>query len=801
MKNCKASCFILINGPPTSIESCRISSPFPNSNEVKRTTFVNAVLSSLMSTCDKHVREERLGWFLRERKGAKEKTVAGLWANLERLYMTKSLANRLYIKKKMFSLRMIKEASLDEHIDEFNKVCDELETIDEGLSDESKALLLISSLPKLYEHFVDASLYERQTLSLEEVKSALGTKKLKDKQDKPESELSEGLVARSIFEKRENKGKKQGRSKSKQKHLKCFHYHKEGHFKKDFHERKSKQKEPKDKSRNAAIATKETSFETIEVLIATKEKPQGQWVLDSGCTFHMSANRSYFTTYQSYDGGMILMGNNSVCKVVGIGTVSLKMYNGMVRELTQVRHVPELKSNMISIGMLDQIGCVIKAEKRILKVVKGSIIIMKGTKLNGLYVLNGQTTVGEASVIENSEDKARLWHLRLGHMSERGLKELQKKGVFGSDKLNSLGFCKDCVIGTAFRLKFESTVHSTKEKLAYLHSNLWRPAKVNSLGGCRVADYSKLRIFGCVAYAHVKQGKLEPRALKCRFLGYPDGVKGYRLWCINLKPPKCITSGDVTFNESEILNKSKTTESKEYRSETRPGSVQFEVESHEQEKTELVIEEDAGSVADGSDDVQGSASTKSEGDSYQLVRDRKRRVIRPPKSEFDMKDLGAARKILGIEIIKDRRRKLMFLTQQSYVKKVLVRFGMYESKSVQTPLANHCKLSAAQCPQTDAEQDKMASLPYSSVVGGLMKGASWWVMLTRDFVGDLDKMRSQTGFLFTLGGCTVNWKATLQNVVALSTTETEYTTAAEAFKEAIWLKGMVSELVANQETI
>ena len=344
---------------------------------------------------------------------------------------------------------------------------------------------------------MDASLYERQTLSLEEVKSALGTKKLKDKQDKPESELSEGLVARSIFEKRENKGKKQGRSKSKQKHLKCFHYHKEGHFKKDFHERKSKQKEPKDKSRNAAIATKETSFETIEVLIATKEKPQGQWVLDSGCTFHMSANRSYFTTYQSYDGGMILMGNNSVCKVVGIGTVSLKMYNGMVRELTQVRHVPELKSNMISIGMLDQIGCVIKAEKRILKVVKGSIIIMKGTKLNGLYVLNGQTTVGEASVIENSEDKARLWHLRLGHMSERGLKELQKKGVFGSDKLNSLGFCKDCVIGTAFRLKFESTVHSTKEKLAYLHSNLWRPAKVNSLGGCRyflsfIDDYLRI---------------------------------------------------------------------------------------------------------------------------------------------------------------------------------------------------------------------------------------------------------------------------------------------------------------------
>ena len=62
--------------------------------------------------------------------------------------------------------------------------------------------------------------------------------------------------------------------------------------------------------------------------------------------------------------------------------------------------------------MLDQIGCVIKAEKGVLKVIKGSIVIIKGTKLNDLYVLNRQTTVGETSVIENSEDKSRLCHLR-----------------------------------------------------------------------------------------------------------------------------------------------------------------------------------------------------------------------------------------------------------------------------------------------------------------------------------------------------------------------------------------------------
>ena len=69
----------------------------------------------------------------------------------------------------------------------------------------------------------------------------------------------------------------------------------------------------------------------------------------------------------------------------------------------------------------------------------------------------------------------------------------------------------------------------------------------------KLADYSSLKIFGCPAYAHIKQGKLEPRALRCVFLGYPEGVKGYKLWCIDLKPPKAIISRDVVFNEAEML--------------------------------------------------------------------------------------------------------------------------------------------------------------------------------------------------------------------------------------------------------
>lgn len=129
------------------------------------------------------------------------------------------------------------------------------------------------------------------------VKLALGTKKLKDKQESSERESSEALMARGRHEKRENKEKKQGRSKSKQKHLKCFQCHKEWHFRRDSSERKTKAKDSKKKAENAAIVTEEIGFETAGVLIASKDKVQSQWVLESGCNFHMCPNKNYFTAY------------------------------------------------------------------------------------------------------------------------------------------------------------------------------------------------------------------------------------------------------------------------------------------------------------------------------------------------------------------------------------------------------------------------------------------------------------------------------------------------------------------------
>lgn len=78
----------------------------------------------------------------------------------------------------------------------------------------------------------------------------------------------------------------------------------------------------------------------------------------------------------------MMMGNNSICKLIRIGNLSLKLHDDSIRVVKQVRHVPNLKKNLISLGMLDQMGCSVKLESRQLYILNGSNLVMKGTRKN-----------------------------------------------------------------------------------------------------------------------------------------------------------------------------------------------------------------------------------------------------------------------------------------------------------------------------------------------------------------------------------------------------------------------------------
>ena len=80
------------------------------------------------------------------------------------------------------------------------------------------------------------------------------------------------------------------------------------------------------------------------------------WLVDSEASHHMCLHRSSYHAYQSVDDGIIYMENNVTCKTVVIGSIRIKMYDGIVRTLTDVRYVPELRKNLISMGFLDNAG-------------------------------------------------------------------------------------------------------------------------------------------------------------------------------------------------------------------------------------------------------------------------------------------------------------------------------------------------------------------------------------------------------------------------------------------------------------
>ena len=76
----------------------------------------------------------------------------------------------------------------------------------------------------------------------------------------------------------------------------------------------------------------------------------------------MCLNKNQFLNYEAYDRGVVVMGNDAICKVVRKGIIRLKMLDGIIKELVNVRHAPDLKRNLISLGMLDKMGCLVKLE-------------------------------------------------------------------------------------------------------------------------------------------------------------------------------------------------------------------------------------------------------------------------------------------------------------------------------------------------------------------------------------------------------------------------------------------------------
>ena len=81
------------------------------------------------------------------------------------------------------------------------------------------------------------------------------------------------------------------------------------------------------------------------------------WILDSGASHHVTPSKDNFVTYNPGDYGRVHLGNNHFCKIVGVGDVQIRTKDGQNILLKQVRRIPEMCMNLISVGRLDDDGC------------------------------------------------------------------------------------------------------------------------------------------------------------------------------------------------------------------------------------------------------------------------------------------------------------------------------------------------------------------------------------------------------------------------------------------------------------
>jgi hypothetical protein len=105
-------------------------------------------------------------------------------------------------------------------------------------------------------------------------------------------------------------------------------------------------------------------------LILSVDNVSESWVVDSGASFHATPHRKHFVDYVQGDFGQVHFGDDAPCKIVGMRKVKIKQRNGNQWLLKEVRHVPNLRKNIISTGKLESEGCISIFIDKVWKVTK-----------------------------------------------------------------------------------------------------------------------------------------------------------------------------------------------------------------------------------------------------------------------------------------------------------------------------------------------------------------------------------------------------------------------------------------------
>lgn len=434
---------------------------------------------------------------------------------LARHFEQKGLANKLFLRRKLFTMKLEEGESMESHINKIKEIADELESIKSTVTEEDMVLIILGSLPETFSTLITSLESRADDLTMDFLMTRLmhEERKLQEQgilESNPEAAFY-GREGKPHYQKKRFEGSGGNRGwNGKSSNFKCFNCGKSGHYARDCREQK------KEEANQAEETRGNFAFTASDNQMADKHS----WYLDSGATAHMTFNKEWIKNFTSTRKSAIQIANNEIVHAEGQGNVDLvleqkdgKGIRGIIRD---VLYIPQFGKNLLSTSVLAKAGCSITYNKEGAKIYYMDQKKPLGTARlqNGLYVLKSQKPEQAHQAKEFAKDnETNLWHRRLGHIGMNRMKQLEgmATGIELKEK-QSLEFCKDCVIGKAKRTPFPKLAHRATRCGEIIHSDLWGPAQTPSIGGSMyyvsfTDDFSRFRVLCFV--------KSKSEALRC----------------------------------------------------------------------------------------------------------------------------------------------------------------------------------------------------------------------------------------------------------------------------------------------
>ncbi|KAG7547574.1 Zinc finger CCHC-type superfamily [Arabidopsis suecica] len=221
----------------------------------------------------------------------------------------------------------------------------------------------------------------------------------------------------------------------------------------------------------------------------TNPEVEDMWYLDNGASNHMTGNLAYFTKIDETITGKVRFGDDSRIDIKGKGSILFLSKNGKSKLLEDVYYIPELRSNIISLGQATESGCDVRMRKGYLTLHDrdGKLLIWANRARNRLYKVILAVDNKKCLQLSTLSDSTK-WHDRLGHIGLENMKKMVRKElVIGiPNMVFEKETCASCLLGKQARQPFpQTTSFRAKDILELIHGDLCGPITPSTSAGNR----------------------------------------------------------------------------------------------------------------------------------------------------------------------------------------------------------------------------------------------------------------------------------------------------------------------------